>query len=187
MNRTKGIIYTILAMIPVGFGLFLLATISPLLLLLGIVAVLAVLLALKRWRPGLFVWLYGKKQPPVIAEPPLPDTAPRRDEPAPKRVYMVLTERESFDGARIAVNKESFSIGREEDNDYVLGGDRVSRHHLKIDYSPEEDVCFATDLNSANGTYFNSTRMKGGERYMLLQGDSIMIDDRPFTVEYAHY
>ena len=69
----------------------------------------------------------------------------------------------------------------------MLPGKGISRHHLRIEYSETEGACYAVDEDSKNGTYLNSGRMEVGVRYRLTQGDRIAIDDRAFTVEYAHY
>ena len=50
-----------------------------------------------------------------------------------------------------------------------------------------EDVCYAIDNGSVNGTFLNSERMAPGERYRLIQGDRLRIDDRDFEVDYANY
>ena len=61
------------------------------------------------------------------------------------------------------------------------------RHHLRIEYDEMEDVCYAIDNGSVNGTFLNSERMAPGERYRLIQGDRLRIDDREFEVDYANY
>lgn len=178
MDRTRRIVYTLLALIPIVGVLFILATIHLLLMLVGLVVTLAGLLVLKQM--GVIQPLPEKKSPQTD-EPPLPPP------PQMQHVYMVLSERDSLDSERILVNRESFTIGRQPDNDWVLNSDRVSRHHLQIDYNPDENACYVTDMGSANGTYLNGERLKKGERHMLIQGDNLMIDDRSFNVQYAYY
>ena len=110
-------------------------------------------------------------------------------EPAPARsqVFMVLTGQEDFGARRITVNKTSYNIGRDKNNDFVIEGGRISRRHLRIEYNGIEEICYAIDADSSNGTFLNGERMVPGQRYRLIQGDRIMIDDRSFVVEYAHY
>ena len=181
MNQRKGIIYLILALIPVAFILFLLAMVNVLFLLLGIIALLAGLIVLKKKKPEWFS--AGSKPEPPSARP----TGRNELRPEQPQVYMVLAGREDFGARRITVNKTSYSIGRGPDNDFVIDGSQISRHHLRIEYNPVEKICYAIDTGSKNGTYINSQRMTEGQRYRLVRGDRVMIDDRSFVVEYAHY
>ncbi len=182
MSRGQKAVYIILAAIPVLFILFLLAMVNVLLMLAGVVLVLGALLLIKQKNPDLFS--FGKK----AEEEHKPSLTDRPEiKPAKPQVYMVLTGREDFGARRIIVNKTSYSIGRGVDNDFVIDGAQISRHHLKIEYNSVENVCYAIDTGSANGTFLNTERMVEGRRYRLIQGDRIMIDDRAFVVEYAHY
>ena len=184
MNRGKKIVYFILGLIPVLFLLFLLAMVNVLLMLVGVIAILAALLVVKQKKPELFAGLKRESAQPQPA--PTKRNAP--PQPQPKaQVYMVLSGREDFGARRIMVNKPSYSIGRGVDNDFVIEGAQISRHHVRIEYNPLEDVCYAIDTGSVNGTFLNAERMIEGQRYRLLQGDRLMIDDRTFVVEYAHY
>ena len=182
MNGKKKIIYFVLCAVPVAAVLFLLAINNVLYPLLGIIAVLAVLVILKQRKPELFRW--KSEEDETGPEPPVPPEP--QSEPTP-RVYMVLAEREAHGAQRITVNKTSYGIGRGKDNDFVVEGSRIGRHHLRIEYDAAEDACYAVDMGSVNGTYLNSVKMKTGERYRLLQGDRLMIDDHAFAVEYARY
>lgn len=181
MNRKKNIIYFVLCAVPVIAVLFILAVNNVLYLLLGIVVVLAVLVLLKQKKPELFIWMSRKNARPEPPAPPRPISEPAA------RVYMVLAEREAHGAQRITVNKATYEIGRGKDNDFVVEGPRIGRHHLRIEYDAAEDACYAVDMGSVNGTYLNSNKMKKGERYRLIQGDRLMIDDHAFAVEYAHY
>lgn len=181
MSR-KRIVYFILGAIPVAFLLFLLAMVNVLTMLMAVAAILAGLLLLKRKKPE---WFKSKKKaaPPSI-QPPSLQMGPPSVRP---KVYMVLSGREYVGAQRIQVNKPYYSIGRGEDNDFRIDSQRVGRHHFRIEYAPEEDVCYAIDNGSINGTFLNSERMVSGQRYRLIQGDRIRIDDREFQVEYAKY
>lgn len=181
MKGRKNVVYLILALIPVAFALFLLAVSNVLLFLAGVIAVLAGLILLKKRKPE---WFAREKEP----EPPAPGPTGRNElRPEKPQVYMVLAGREDFGARRITVNKTNYSIGRGTDNDFVIDGTHISRHHLRIEYNAVEKLCYAIDTGSKNGTYINSQRMAEGQRYRLVQGDRLMIDDRAFVVEYAHY
>lgn len=181
MERAKRIVIAVLIAIPVLFGLFLLAAANVLFMLIALIALLSFLLLLRRWKPEWF-----RKRPK-----PLPQQLPSTNFSAPgedkQRVYMVLAGRTDFGARRIMVNKVNYNIGRSDDNDFSLEGSRISRHHLEITYSPREQLCYAVDKESANGTYLNSVRMAPGRAYKLRQGDHIMIDGRDFEVEYARF
>jgi len=183
MSRGQKAVYIILAAIPVLFILFLLAMVNVLLMLAGVVLVLGALLLIKQKNPDLFSF----RKKPEEEEHKTSLTDRPEIKPAKPQVYMVLTGREDFGARRIIVNKTSYSIGRGVDNDFVIDGAQISRHHLKIEYNSVENVCYAIDTGSANGTFLNTERMVEGRRYRLIQGDRIMIDDRAFVVEYAHY
>ncbi len=180
MNRNK-IIVCVLIAIPVLFGLFLLALKNVLLCLLGVIVLLCVLLLLRRMHPE---WFTRKPEelpmPPSTDMPPIPSC----DE---QRVYMVLAGRTDFGARRIMVNKPNYTIGRSNDNDFSINGGKISRHHLELRYDELEQVCYAVDKGSTNGTFLNSVRMEPRRSYKLVQGDHIMIDGRDFTVEYAHF
>ena len=51
-------------------------------------------------------------------------------------------------------------IGRDAKNHIVINDESVSRKHLEL-FRSEEGQVFATDLNSANGTYINGVKLKG--------------------------
>lgn len=186
MKRGEKIIYFILACIPIGFILFLLAMVNVLFFLLGVIVVLLILVILKNAYPQMFSW---KKDKPVTRGPStvMPNSEKFKPVVEEPKVYMVLSGREDFGARRISINKASYSIGRGRDNDFSLEGTQISRHHLKIEYNSVESICYAIDAGSSNGTYLNSERMIAGQRYRLIQGDRLMIDGRIFIVEYARY
>lgn len=184
MSRGRGIVYTILIFIPVLAILVLLAMVNVLYMLLGVVVVLGVLVILKRRDPQMFAWMHRRKEKADGSE--RQQQRVRSDTP-PVKVYMILTGQGAQGDLRITVDKPLFHIGRDERNDFILSDRRIGRQHILIEYSPEEDICYAVDLGSVNGSYLNSQRMAEGMRYRLVQGDCIKINDRPFAVEYAHY
>ena len=70
-------------------------------------------------------------------------------------------------------------IGRLPDNDIVLGGANVSRHHaLVIDTGTSYVI---TDLHSANGVFVDEHRIRGTA--MLADGDRVRICDHEFVFE----
>ena len=62
------------------------------------------------------------------------------------------------------------SLGSSPDNDIQIQSEFISRHHAQIISSSSDSIL--DDLNSTNGTYVNSKRIK---RYTLRNGDSISI------------
>lgn len=57
----------------------------------------------------------------------------------------------------VALNQPFITLGRSIDNDVILEGDDVSRHHAQLKLRGEHYV--VTDLNSANGTRVNGKRI----------------------------
>jgi diguanylate cyclase (GGDEF)-like protein len=52
---------------------------------------------------------------------------------------------------------ETYSIGRNPDNDIFLSDETVSRSHVKLIW--DKDTFLAKDLNSTNGTYLNNEKI----------------------------
>ncbi|MGK2865751.1 MAG: BTAD domain-containing putative transcriptional regulator [Mycobacterium sp.] len=77
------------------------------------------------------------------------------------------------------VNGAATRIGRLADNDVVLDGLDVSRHHAVL--SDTGTAFVITDLRSANGVYVNGSRARGS--VMLADGDRIRICDHEFVFE----
>src|SRR5947208_5988689 len=75
-------------------------------------------------------------------------------------------------GRRIALEPPGISIGRRSDNDLVLEGERVSRHHARI--AASDGRWYVADLGSMNGTCVNDARLDGASRW-LSSGDTIRI------------
>jgi type VI secretion system FHA domain protein len=70
----------------------------------------------------------------------------------------------------------SGTIGRLDDNDWVLPDEYISGHHAKILYANGE---FQIVDTSTNGVFVNSpqNRLTRGQPYTLRQGDTVYIDD----------
>ena len=70
------------------------------------------------------------------------------------------------------------TIGRNSENDIVLDNADISRFHAMIII--QEGRYSIEDLNSANGTFLNESRIQG--RQSLSDKDKIQIAD--FTIEF---
>ena len=181
MSSGQRRVLQVVCILLLAFVLFWLGINSIFLMLVALILLLLALLIVKRSRPELFTSLFrGAKKPPEMDFKP-------EEQPVFKseKTYVVLSEGSGT--YQIAVDRPVYVIGRAGDCNYVLPGDGISRHHLRIEYSEAEGACYAVDEDSSNGTYLNSGKMEVGVRYRLTQGDRIAINDRVFTVEYAHY
>jgi type VI secretion system FHA domain protein len=69
------------------------------------------------------------------------------------------------------------SIGRANENDFVLPEERVSRNHAMITY--ENGDYFLTDQDSVNGTFVNDApdRLEPGQAYRIQDDDRLRIGD----------
>ncbi len=86
---------------------------------------------------------------------------------------------------RVAFTGDTFSVGREDDNDVVLDRANVSKHHLRL--RRIDGTVEVVDLDSTNGTYVNGRRIDRpravrrpdriyvGDYILLLDGDDIAI------------
>lgn len=83
------------------------------------------------------------------------------------------------EGAIIELEEGTFTIGKYEDNDFVIPDIYVSRHHCEI--SIEEDAVFLID-KSKNGTYVND-RLINNEKVALKSGDIIEIGPSRFIIQ----
>jgi EAL domain-containing protein (putative c-di-GMP-specific phosphodiesterase class I) len=81
---------------------------------------------------------------------------------------------------RIAINGDSFTIGRRGGLDLTVPSLRVSGRHAEI--LVVADHLFVRDLGSTNGTFVNRERLAGTRR--IQEGDHIEIADVEFRVEY---
>jgi type VI secretion system FHA domain protein len=75
---------------------------------------------------------------------------------------------------------QAATIGRAEDNDWVLPHPAVSAHHAAIEYA--DGVFYVTDT-STNGVFVNSrsNRLTRGQPFAITSGDSIIIE--PFRIQ----
>lgn len=81
---------------------------------------------------------------------------------------------------RVVLRLGSITIGRAPENDVVLDDDQVAPIHLRLVCTT--DSCWALDLDSGSGTFFNQVRLQPNARHFLRNGDSLRIG--PFTIQY---
>jgi hypothetical protein len=74
-----------------------------------------------------------------------------------------------------AIKTGLLSLGSSPDNDIQIESDFISRHHAQIVSNSADSIL--KDLNSTNGTYVNSRRIK---RHALRNGDSITVGKHRF-------
>jgi serine/threonine protein kinase len=58
------------------------------------------------------------------------------------------------------VKENGMTIGRNDDNDIVIGDQQASRHHARVEL--KDGGHYVTDMNSTNGTYLGNTRLLPG-------------------------
>src|SRR3954468_12483927 len=75
-------------------------------------------------------------------------------------------------GRRLALEGDGLTVGRRSENDIVLQGELVSRHHARI--APSRGAWYVSDLDSMNGTFLNGERLRGDSRW-LASGDTITV------------
>jgi len=71
--------------------------------------------------------------------------------------------------------KSTIAIGRSTGNDLVVDRNGISRYHAKLAY--EDQRMTLTDLDSVNGVYVDSIKIKAGEPLALRGGEEIQIAD----------
>ncbi|HID51213.1 MAG TPA: FHA domain-containing protein [Anaerolineae bacterium] len=84
---------------------------------------------------------------------------------------VLLMQEGQLSGQRWTIENDEFIIGRGADCNIILPERQVSRHHVKITRDPTGYTLH--DLDSKNGTYLNSTQIKGSAP--LQDGDEISI------------
>jgi hypothetical protein len=73
------------------------------------------------------------------------------------------------------LNDESISLGRSPGNTIPLDTDTISRYHMSI--TRQGEATFVTDLESANGTFVDGTRLPTNAPQQLLGGEEILIGE----------
>lgn len=77
-----------------------------------------------------------------------------------------------YAGRRTEIGPDAVSIGRGEDNDVVVSGEKVSRRHARVER--REDGAYVSDLGSRHGTTVNGEPL-GSEPRLLESGDAIEV------------
>jgi pSer/pThr/pTyr-binding forkhead associated (FHA) protein len=73
------------------------------------------------------------------------------------------------------------TIGRDENNDFVIPQSTISTLHAKIEY--RDKLFFLEDLRSTNGTRLNGRKIPPGRPTLIKSGDRIKFADREFKFE----
>lgn len=81
---------------------------------------------------------------------------------------------------KILVDKARYCIGKSTDNDLVLDGGAVSRHHAIL-YRQDTEL-FIEDLGSTNHSYINGQLLAGHVKSKLDGGDQLQIANIAFEV-----
>lgn len=74
------------------------------------------------------------------------------------------------------LNKPTIAIGRSTGNDIVLDTTAISRYHISLTFNTNQQALLE-DLESVNGTYVDSIRLKPHEPFVLRGGEEIQIGD----------
>lgn len=93
----------------------------------------------------------------------------------------ILLEPEPFDPRlpSFLIHGETCIVGRAKDCTFIIDDPIISQHHAKIIWSREDQAYWLVDLNSANGTLHNETRVA---RAKLALNDTLMFGTRGFRV-----
>ncbi len=82
----------------------------------------------------------------------------------------------------VALANKTVTIGRDLDNDLVISGEAVSRHHAEIAWTRRQ--YFLTDLGSRNGTFVNESRLEPHKPHSLCHKDRIQIAGNIATLQF---
>ncbi len=77
-----------------------------------------------------------------------------------------------YGGRRTEIGAEPLSLGRSDDNDVVVAGEKVSRRHARVEQ--RDDGVYVRDLGSRHGTAVNGEPV-GDEPRLLQSGDAIEV------------
>lgn len=93
---------------------------------------------------------------------------------------LLLKSRDQRFPVRFLVEKESFWLGRREDNDGVVNmSKKIGRRHCRL--VREQNHFYVVDEGSANGTYVNGRKV-GSEKVELHDRDVLRLPDIEFSV-----
>lgn len=112
---------------------------------------------------------------PVAPPPPMPSVAPVT--PVGGRALAVLQVRLARGGQdEHPLLSSDVTLGRADDNDIILDGPLVSRHHLRLSVDANGQVT-AMDLGSLNGTRYNGQPLFARRPVLLRPGDELQLDE----------
>ncbi|MCD7844867.1 MAG: FHA domain-containing protein [Oscillospiraceae bacterium] len=185
MSRKQAICYLIVALLVMAVGLFFLAVLGSVWIML-LVLLLLVLIAglLLRKKPELFQ-VFRKPSGGAYPTPP-----PRGSRPAERAPVagLILVGLNTPSKTQIVIDKTAFSLGRDPKCDYALTGCAdISRVHALIQYDRKRGVMLVTDKNSHNGTYLNNVRLAPGQPKKISDGDLLQLGTLRFAVQSARY
>lgn len=101
---------------------------------------------------------------------------------------IVLASQNTSRPYQIIIDKKNFTIGREEDCDYVLPlGNEISRKQVNIRFQEGSGTYAVMDMGSTNGTTLNDEKMTPSNVYPLKKGDILAFAGIPFQVKSAYY
>lgn len=120
--------------------------------------------------------------PPAPARPPAPSASPASPASNQRTVAetaIVLSRARVRlpSGETLPVPGRGLRLGRMEDNDLVIAGERVSRYHAVV--AETANGFTVTDLRSTNGTHVNDERVV--DSHLLRDGDRIRIGGTEVT------
>jgi putative secretion ATPase (PEP-CTERM system associated) len=118
-----------------------------------------------QWSP--FVERYRGLQPATVD---LDDTGPQPSQFAAPARFEVLFRDKPVSEFELPIGRTI--IGRTPDNDLQISSKFISRHHAQI--STAVDVCMLEDLNSTNGVFIGSHKVKN---HRLSDGDVIQLGE----------
>lgn len=104
--------------------------------------------------------------------------------PEPVKPVAVKEAEKSFaihhvsSGQTFDIKKEITTFGRQNDCDIVLGSEKISRLHTKLQKKGNE--CYVLDCGSVNHTYLNDEELIPNKAYALNNGNAFKV----FTVEF---
>ena len=97
---------------------------------------------------------------------------PGGDADLPPRLVVVVG---ADTGRKLVLDRDELSVGRDPQNDLVLGSSVVSARHARV--RREGDGFAIEDCDSTNGVRVNGEELPVGQRRLLRHGDAISISD----------
>jgi len=135
---------------------------------------------------GRFISLAEDPDPTAIMERPLPEEmspptrAPRPAEQLEFDQLVLYSER--FPTRVVVLNKDVYTIGRENDQDIILSGDNVTRRHARLERAPG-GVYRLIDYGSKNGTWLGGYRLMKNVAEIWEKSETVRIGDFWLRIE----